>query len=53
MFDIRFLHFFSFFLTDPRGARPGESGEDGAAVEVPEKHPCEKAEPRHHAKRLV
>lgn len=44
--------FISFTLLDPRGARPGESGEDGTSVEVPEKHPCEKTEPRHHTKRL-
>lgn len=43
----------SVTLPDPRGTRPGESGEDGAAVEVPAKHSRQAAEPRHHAERSV
>lgn len=40
-------------LLDPGGARPGESGEDGAAVEVSAKCSRPKAESIHHTKRLV
>lgn len=43
----------SLWLLDPRRTRPGESGEDGAAVEVSEKHSRETAEQSLHTERLV